>query len=283
MTAEAPNQNNEHAAGRRAADAMALKFREAELKSVTLLPASFSEGDVETIDMDGALPIGSEADFHPAASTAPRLRSADTPEQKKLRLQLATFTQSFKDFDAAEHLSWINIADLKRGDVVAIKTMAGRIYLRIVDRIRGIRADAGEILCECHYDLSDQYYVAHAASIQLPICARSHAIVNPDGSQRLASRKLKMSTDAVLPPHVSNLLHERFFVELTIYANPQPEKLRLVDLARWIARIGLRLKAAFDENNRLEREKKQKKEEESRRKMEERQRKKQAKRSPAEP
>jgi hypothetical protein len=271
MTTAPPSQNLEPTAGRRATDDMALKFKEAELKSIALLHPSFTEGEIETIDMDGVLPVGGEDDFHTAASSAEPARSVLTPEQKKLRLQLAAFKQFFSEFDVTHRLSQITIADIKRGDVIAIKTIVGIIYLRIVDRIKGERAGTGEILCECNYDLSDQGALTHAASIQLPICSSSHAITNPDGSKRLASRKLKISTDAELPPHVSNLLHERFFVEISIYANPQPEKLRLIDFGRWIAKIGLKLKAIVVENNRFEREKKRQKEEERRRKKEARQ------------
>jgi hypothetical protein len=259
MTAAPPLPPPEQTAGRRASDATALKFKEAELNSMALLQASFPEGEVETIDMNGMLPRGSDDDFHATASTSGPVIPAPTPEQKKLRTQLATLKQSFKEFELANHLSRVDISDIKRGDVVAIKTVVGNIYLRIIDRIKGEKAGAGEILCECHYDLSDQVNLAHAASIQLPICASSHAITNPDGSTRLAGRKLKMSTGVTLPAHVSNLLHERFFVEITIYANPQPEKFRFIDLGRWIAGIGLKLKAVIDENNRIERQKKQQK------------------------
>jgi hypothetical protein len=261
MTAAPPtSQPPEPTAGRRATDEMALKFKEAELKSITLLHPSFHESEIETIDMDGILPCGSDDDFHTTTSSTGPAKSILTPEQKKMRLQLAAFKRSFEDFDATHRLSQVCIAGTKRGDVLAIKTIVGVIYLRVVDRIKGAREGAGEILCECNYDLGDQYVLTHAASVQLPICSSSHTITNPDGSTRFASRKLKMSTDAELPSHVSNLLHERFFVEISIYANPKPEKLRLIDLGRWIARIGLKLKAIFDENDRLEREKKQQKE-----------------------
>jgi hypothetical protein len=271
MTDEASNPSSEPIAGRRAADVVALKFKEAELKSFAMLETSFHESDVEIIDMDGALPCGSDDDFHQAVSSSAPARAMLTPEQKKQRLQLSAFKQSFETFEVTSRLSRVNIAEIKRGDVVAIKTVVGKIFLRIIDRIKGELPGTGEILCECHYDLSDQYNAAHAASIQLPICVNSHVIVNPDGSTRLASRKLKMSTDTILPPHVANLLHERFFVEMSIYANPKSEKLRLVDLGRWITRVGLKLKAIVDENNRVEREKKQRKEEDRRRKKEEKQ------------
>ena len=258
---------------------MALKFKEAELKSIALPKTSFAEGEVETIDMDAQLPRGSDDDFQKNTSPAGPAKTALTQEQKALRLQLVKFKQSFEEFAVTKHLSRVNIAEIKRGDVVAIKTIVGSIYLRVLDRIKGERAGAGEILCECHYDLSDQFCPAHTASIQLPICANNHTITAPDGSKRQASRALKIQTETVLPPHVSQLLHERFFVEIAIHSSPQAEKLRLLDLGRWIVRMAFKLKAVIDENNRREREKKQQKEDARQQKKEEQQRKKEEKRS----
>lgn len=259
MPAETPSpQTSEPASGRRATDAAHLKFEQAALKSIEPGKTAFAAAEVETINMDSVLPFGSEVDFHrpqPAAATA-----ALTTEQKKTRLAMVKFKQSFDNFAVTGHLSQVNIATIKRGDAIEIKTIVGSIYLRVLDRIKFDRSGSGEILCECRYDLGDQCELIHAASIQLPICTHRHVIANADGSKRAASRTLKMTTEEALPPHVSKLLHENFFTEIAIYANPQGEKLRLLDVGRWLARIALKIKAIIDENNRHEREKQQKKE-----------------------
>jgi len=226
--------------------------------------AALADAEVETIDLDGVLPRG-DADDGPAhASTTGPASPPPTAEQRKIRLQLVTFKHSLDDFEAANPLLRVGISDIKRGDVIAIETIVGHLYLHIIDRITGVRKDTGEILCECHYDLHEQHIPRHTASIQLPICSKNFVIGNPDGSTRLASRKLKISTDTELPLHVCNLLDERFFGSIAIYASPQPDKPRLIDLARWVIRMALRLKALIDENNRLEREKQAKKEEQRR-------------------
>ena len=269
MITEAPPETPESTSGRRASDTTALKFKEAELKSFALLQKALAEGDVETINLDEILlPGGSEDDFPQAASSPGLSASALTPEQKMARLQLALFKQSFASFELVRHLTQVTVADIKRGDVVAIETIVGSVYLRVVDRIKAVVAGTGEILCECHYDLSDQCSLVHVASIQLPVCTRAHVVTGPDGTQRLASRQLKISTDVTLPPQVSMILHERSFVDISIYANPQSEKLRFVDFGRWIVRMGGRLKAIVVANNQFEREKKRKKEEERLRRKE---------------
>ncbi|WP_265945501.1 hypothetical protein [Dechloromonas sp. A34] len=223
--------------------------------------AALADGEVETIDMDGALPGGHVDDTHAHAAASGPASPPLTAEQRKIRLQVVTFKHSLEGFEVTDPLSRVGISDIKRGDVIAIETIVGQLYLQIIDRIKGVRKDTGEILCECHYDLHEQNIPKHAASIQLPICSKNFIITNPDGSTRLASRKLKMSTDAELPLHVSNLLDERFFGSLAIHASPQPDKLRPIDLARWFIRMALRFKALIDEHNRLEREKQARKEE----------------------
>lgn len=259
MTADVPEPLPDTSERRRASDAAALKFRESEIKAMARQRAADADADVETIDMEGNLPRDNAEDsLVQTSASAPTSRPL-TAEQRKIRLQLVVFKHSLETFAAANPLARVGISDIKRGDVIAIDTIVGRVYLQIVDRIKGVRQDTGEILCECHYDLPDQHVPKHAASIQLPICTRNFVINNPDGSARLASRKLKMSTDTVLPPHVSNLLDERFFAGLTIYASPQADSARPIDLARWVIRMGLKAKALIDENNRREKEKRAKK------------------------
>jgi hypothetical protein len=264
MTSDAPQQLPDSSERRRATDAAALKFRESEIKAMARQRAALADVDVETIDMDGNLPRGNTDDAPTQASASAPANLPLTAEQRKIRLQLVTFKHSLDTFGDANPLTRVGISDIKRGDVIAIDTIVGCVYLQIIDRIKGVRKDTGEILCECHYDLPDQHVPKHAASIQLPICTKNFLINNPDGSTRLASRKLKMSTDAVLPPHVSNLLDERFFAGMAIYANPQPDSARPIDLARWFIRTGLKLKALIDENNRREKEKQAQKEEQRR-------------------
>ncbi|HXE39175.1 MAG TPA: hypothetical protein VN639_11935, partial [Azonexus sp.] len=229
--------------------------------------AALADGEVETIDMDGILPGGRTDDAHAHTSVSRSASPQLTAEQRKIRLQLVTFKHSLEDFEVTDALSRVGISDIKRGDVIAIETIVGPLYLLIIDRIKGVRKDTGEILCECHYDLHEQHIPKHAASIQLPICSKNFVITNPDGSTRLASRKLKMSSDVELPLHVSNLLDERFFGSLAIHASPQPDKLQPIDLARWVIRMALGFKALIDEHNRLEREKQARKEEQRQQKM----------------
>lgn len=255
MTADAPQPLPDSSERRRATDAAALKFRESEIKAMARQRAALADADIETIDMDGNLPRGGVDDAPARASASPPPSRPLTAEQRKIRLQLVVFKHSLETFAEPRPLARVGISDIKRGDVIAIDTIVGRVYLQIIDRIKGVRKDTGEILCECHYDLPDQHVPKHAASIQLPICTRNFVITNPDGSTRLASRKLKMSTDTVLPPHVSNLLDERFFAGLAIYASPQADSARPIDLARWVIRMGLKAKALIDENKRREREK----------------------------
>lgn len=247
MTSDAPNQIPESTVRRRATDATALKFKDSDIASMTRHQAALADGEVETIDIGGVLPRGNTDDAHAHAPVTAPTSAPLTAEQRKIRLQFVSFKHSLDDFAATESLQRVGIADIKRGDVIAIETIVGRLYLHIADRIKGVRRDTGEILCECHYDLHEQHIPRHAASIQLPICSKNFVITNPDGSTRLASRKLKMSTDTVLPDHVSNLLDERFFGSLAIYATPQRDKPRLIDLARWIIRMALRLKAMSGE------------------------------------
>ena len=250
MATETDESSAESALRRRAEDATALRFGKAEINSLVPVHPSFAEAEIETIDMDVVLPHGGGHDFHEETPLAAVAKSPLTPEQKKQRLQLGVFKQTFEDFGVVGKVSRIGIADIKRGDIVEIRTIVGKIYLRIVDRIRGEREGIGQVLCECHYDLSDKGCVSHAASIQLPFCANSFVITHPDGSKRQACRKLKMSTATELPPHVANLLSERFFLDMTIYVNPKPERLRPVDLFRWVARAGLKMKAMAAGNKR---------------------------------
>lgn len=259
---------------RRAADAMPLKFEGAALKKVAPMHAAFADADVEMIDMDAALPPGHAHehadDFHAAAPVA----SATTmsAEQKKARLDLVKFKHSYDGFEASS-VTQVTINNIKRGDIIEIKTIVGGMYIRIVDRIKGDTKGVGEILCECRYDLQDQWALLHAASITLPLCSKTHVIQNPDGSTRLASRALKMTADIALPEQVSNLLRENFFVEINIHANPEGEKLRMIDVWRWLVRVGHKIKALIDANNRKEREKKEREEERRRLKKEAKRRK----------
>jgi len=255
MPAETTTDVPQITTGRRAADTTALKFREAELKSAAQFKKAFEEGEIEIINFDLVTPGGDVDDLQqPAPPSAPS-SSALTREQIKARLHLAQFKQSFESFGLVSNLLLVTMADIKRGDVIAIKTIVGTIYLNVLDRIKGMVAGTGEALCECHYDLGDQCDLVHAASVQLPICTRTFTITNPDGVKRCANRQLKLVTDVTLPAHVAEILHERFFVGISIYANPQREKRRLVDLGRWLVRSFLRLKAIIKANNQYEREK----------------------------
>ena len=262
MPAEASLEISELAAKRRVTDTAVLPFAEAKIKSVVPFAHAFEDGEIEVINLDVAAPGGNADDFEQKDSPPSQTPSTLTREQIKARVLLSQFKQSFESFDQGDHLMQVTMTEVKRGDVIAIKTIVGVVYLSIRDRIKGLVAGTGEILCECHYDLGDRCDLVHAASIQLPICTRTFTILTPDGNKRNASRQLKMRTDAELPAHVMDILHERFFVEISIYANPKPEKPRLVDFGRWLLRIFHRMKAAIEANNQREREKKLKKEQE---------------------
>lgn len=227
---------------RRAADAMPLHFGGAALQ----------HAHVETIDMDAVLPPGEAHDLAP--HDAPPPLSALSAEQKRGQLQIVKFKQTLDDFAVSE-VSQVSIDNIKRGDVIQIKTIVGSVYIRVVDRMRGMATGVGEILGECRYDLQDQWGLAHMATIVLPFCAKHHAIQMPDGSTRLASRSLKMQTETELPEQVTKLLRESFFTEIHLHANPAKDKLRVIDIGRWLLRVGYRIKGWIDENNRREREK----------------------------
>jgi len=251
---------------RRASDAMPLKFGNAALKSV--FPAQFNidEADIETIDLDAVLAPGEDESRAPGArlDLPPRFSA----EQNRSRLQIIKYRQGFKSFEKSRRTA-VNMREIKRGDVIEIKTIVGSIFIGVLDRIRGERPDIGEILCECRYDLPDQWHHVHAASIILPVFTKNHALVNPDGTQRQASRALKMTTDHELPEQIRNLLRETFFTDITVFSNPKPEKIRFVDVWRWLKRCALKIKAIIEENNRIEREKKARRQEALRLKQEE--------------
>lgn len=268
MTADVIPSDIPQAASRRATDSMPLKFKGALLKTSTFPENLSADHEFEIINIDAVLPHGSEHEFKSGAASTESPRTSLTPEQRAHQLQLLAFKKYFAEFAFTEGLSRIDIDDLKRGDVVVIKTIVGAVYFRIVDRIKGLRSRAGQILCECYYELGDPANITHTASIELPICTNRHVIQGADGSKRLASRKLKMTTQAELPAKLDTLLDERFFVAIGIYSNPQPEKLRAVDGARWLARMAIqmgqgiawvlrKIKTLIDENNRREEEKKQ--------------------------
>lgn len=228
---------------RRATDAIPRQFGGEALNRFGHSHPAFADAQIETIDMNAALPAGSGHDetFQPAASSG----SAPTidKEQNSARLQFARFKGTLADFEISQ-VTQVNVSNIKRGDVIQIKTFAGSIYIRVIDRIKGLTAEIGEILCECRYDLPNQWTLVHAASIILPVCTKEHVITNPDGSQRKASRALKMVTDAELPDQVKSLLRENFFSEIRIYATPQKERLRPIDMLRGIQRVVLKLKSA---------------------------------------
>ncbi len=251
----AMNSTTDHAAlpapERRAADAMRRHFEDSALASVLPTHAAFADAEIVTIDMDAGLPAGHGHDdrLH-SHSPSPAL----TTEQVRKRVQIVKLKASLEDFQVSR-VSQVTISNIKRGDLIEIKTIVGDIFFRVLDRIKGNAAGVGEVLCECRYDLLDQWDLVHAASIILPICSKNHLITNPDGTQRLASRSLKLTTGTELPGQVKNLLRENFFVEIKIHANPQPEKLRAIDALRWAKRLALKLKAIIDENNKRERKK----------------------------
>lgn len=225
---------------RRATDAQPEQFDDDALGRVVQTFPAFAEGQVETIDMDAALPPG----HGDAEELAPALRAAAPVDkaQQQARMQLARFKGSLADFEMTP-FTRVAIDDVKRGDVVEIRTIVGSIYLLIVDRIPGLVPDSGEILCECRYDLPGQWALTHAASVLLPVCAKSHVVQRADGSARLASRNLKMKTATELPERVRSLLRENFFVEIRLHANPRKERLRPIDLFRALQRALRKLKA----------------------------------------
>lgn len=281
MTADALPSDTPQAASRRATDTMPLKFKGAVLKASAFPEHLPADHEFEVINIDAVLPHGSHHDFKSGAASPASSRTSLTPEERAHQLQLIAFKRYFAEFAFTEGLSRIDIGDLKRGDVVVIKTIVGGIYFRIVDRIKGLRSRAGQILCECYYELGDPANITHTASIELPVCTNRHVIQGADGSKRLASRKLKMTTAAELSAKLDTLLDERFIVDIGIYSNPQPEKLRVVDGARWLARMAMqmgqgiawvfgKIKALIDENNRHEEEKKQRQAERNQAKQAER-------------
>ncbi|HRE18495.1 MAG TPA: hypothetical protein PLW86_15740 [Rhodocyclaceae bacterium] len=235
---------------RRATDVMQPHFAGQALKGVHPAHAALAEAEVETIDMDAVLPPGH---VHHHDDRPPPV-SALSAEQKKGQLQLVKFKQIFDEFEARQ-VSQVTIDTIKRGDVIQIKTIVGSVYIRVVDRLRGNAPGAGEILGECRYDLQDQWALSHGASITVPFCTKDHRIEQADGTTRYASRALKMTQEEKLPEQVSNLLRESFFTEIHIHANPEREKLRLIDVGRWMLRMGRKVKGWIDENNRREREK----------------------------
>lgn len=229
---------------RRSADSMVLRFGESALKAFMPAHATFSDEDlVETIDMDSMLPPGlGNEDFHSASAKAST--PAPGPDQSRIRLQIVKFKQTFDNYECHK-TTIVTIDHIKRGDIVEIKSIVGSIFIRILDRIRGERAGTGEILCECRYDLPDKWTLVHTATILLPVCAKNHVILQPDGTRRFASRMVKMKTDAELPDHVRSVLHESFFTEIIVHATPEPEKARMVDVARWFIRHFLKVKTAL--------------------------------------
>lgn len=235
---------------------MPVKFGETALKAFSPTGAMIAEEDIETIDMNSILPPGYSDDLE---ARDPGSESTARAEENRRRLQVVKYKQAFAHYEIIR-TSQLSISTVKRGDVVEIKTIVGSVFIRILDRIKGGRADVGEILGECRYDLPEQWSMVHAASIILPVCSKNHLIVNPDGSQRAASRSLKMTADIELPDHVKKLLHESFFSEIVIHVSPEREKLRLIDVGRWMKRVFSKIITVIEENNRREREKKAQKE-----------------------
>ncbi|MFA7292803.1 MAG: hypothetical protein WC023_11205 [Rhodocyclaceae bacterium] len=247
ITDESPAEHPE----RRAADAIPRQFSGDVLNRIEHSHPAFADAQIEMIDMDVALPPGhghgheSDEHFQPAAAAGTTLPL--DKEQNRARLQLSRFKGTLDEFEILQ-VTRVDIASIKRGDVIQIKTFAGSIYISVIDRIQGISAGIGEILCECRYDLPNQWTLVHAASIILPVCTKDHLITNPDGSQRKASRALKITTAAELPDQVKSLLRENFFSEIRIYATPQKERLRPVDIVRGIKRLALKLKAGQEKS-----------------------------------
>lgn len=240
-TDQAPAEHPE----RRAADAIPRQFGGDALSRIEHSHPAFADAQIEMIDMDAALPPGQRHEhdehFQPAAASGTTLQV--DMEQNRARLQIGKFKGSLDDFEISQ-VTQVNISNIKRGDVIQIKTFIGSIYFSVIDRIKGVSPGIGEILCECRYDLPNQWALIHAASIILPVCTKDHVITNPDGSQRKASRALKMDTGTELPDQVKNLLRENFFVEIRIHATPRKERLRPVDVVRAIRRTLQKLKAA---------------------------------------
>ena len=236
MTTDDPNEDKQ----RRATDALPQQFTDAALGRFAGLHPAFADAHIETIDMDAALPAGHVHDEPPAASAQAAPPPIDK-EQNRARLQIAKFRGSLTDFEVSS-VTRVAINDVKRGDVIEIRTIVGNIFLSVVDRIKGLMPDTGEILCQCRYDLQNQWSLTHAASIILPVCTKSHVITNPDGSQRMASRALKITANTELPDQVKSLLRENFFTEIRIYANPQKERLRPIDIVRAVSRTIGKLK-----------------------------------------
>jgi hypothetical protein len=240
MTHTPPNDNHPE---RRVTDALPQHFEGDALARLAKAHPAFDEAQIESIDMDAVLPVGHEPDDEVSPSSAPAAPAALDSEQSKARQLFARFRVALADFDMTT-VTRVDADMVKRGDVIEIRTFAGSVYLVIVDRILGIAAGAGEILCECRYDLQNQRLPVHAASVILPVCTKNHVITTADGTQRKASRALKMTAAIALPDEVTKLLRENFFNEIRLYANPQPERLRPVDVVRGIRRFALRLKAA---------------------------------------
>ena len=279
--AESPKPAS-HFAERRSTDAMPQKFEAAALKGAAHAHAAFADAEIETIDMDAALPPGHhpELDDHHGPQTVAPAAPAYTPGQNRARLALVKFKQSIDEFAVAD-VTLVHIGNVKRGDVIEIETIVGSLYFRVVDRIKGLSKGVGELLCECRYDLQDQWEVTHPASITVPLCSKAHLIVNPDGTQRPASRALKMRTEAELPEAITKLLRESFFVSIKIHATPVPDKLRVIDALRFCMRVVHRIMRWVEENNRHEREKEERKREAKRQKEEEKQRKREEKKAKA--
>ena len=226
---------------RRATDAMPRQFGDDTLGRIASVHPAFADAHIETIDMDAALPPGHVHDDQFRAEIPESAPAPVDREQNKARLLIARFKGSLADLECTT-VTQVSISNIRRGDVVEIRTIVGNIYLRIIDRIRGLSDTTGEILCECRYDLPNQWSLAHAASVILPLCSKQHVITNPDGSQRNACRTMKMTANIDLPDQVKALLRENFFVELRIYASPQKERLRPVDVVRAVRRLAQRIR-----------------------------------------
>jgi hypothetical protein len=234
---------------RRAADAIPTGFGSEALNRFDYSHPAFADAQIETIDMDFALPSGlglgleqDEHDQHFQPSAASSTAAPLDKEQSQARLQITRFKGSLNEFEISQ-VTQVNISNIKRGDVIQIKTFIGSIYFIVIDRIKGVSAGTGEILCESRYDLPNHWTLVHAASIILPVCTKDHVITNPDGSQRKASRALKIASSIELPDQVMKLLRENFFVEIRIHATPQKERLRPIDVFRGIKRMVQKFKA----------------------------------------
>lgn len=258
---------------RRAADAMPLRFKQ---EDTAASPEGHDAAEVETIDLDVAPPPGGAS--HDDVGDE-RTVVALTPEQRLHRTQLAKFMKTFSEYAVRAPLTRIDIEDVKRGDVVSIKTIVGTVYLEIVDRLKARRGSAGQILCRCRYDLGDQCTLVHMASVELPLCSHKQLIASADGTMRPASRKLRFASQVEVPAHVLKLLDERFITELAVHSNPTRERFRPIDAWRAVAPVvlgvlrgirwlALKLVELVRENNRREREKKAQREAEAKRRKE---------------